>query len=354
MASGQIPNHLLSGGRFLPLDGLRGIAAIFVVIFHFFMFFVSEQARPIGYLSVDFFFILSGFILAYKYEDAIAVKAISLVRFALRRWMRLWPVFFISLLLLMWIQPYVDYRNNPAFWNEFFIQILLLSSLLMLKSPWNGPTWSVSVEWVVNIAFFIWTRLFGKLPLIILILLLVVNIGYMLSISSKTNLFIPWSPIYNFPIARGLAGFIMGIVLFRLHMKLPCLPAWALHALEAILILLIATTCAFNSSLHGYYRDYAYLLIVFPALIMLALYKKSWTCRIFSLKPVVGLGTISYSLYCLHLPLGELFRRYDRTIDWWPEIVPRGILFMAFLILCSFLCWLLVERPARRLLKAKQ
>jgi peptidoglycan/LPS O-acetylase OafA/YrhL len=136
--------------RFSALDGLRGAAAISVAVYHFYYSFP-------GYLAVDFFLVLSGFVLTHKYLYTTA--NISSREFIWHRLARLYPLHIFT--LVTWTCGYVLYIGSfPSFadgtvWT--FFQHLTLTQNVGLspsETSWNTPSWSISVEFWVNLLFF--------------------------------------------------------------------------------------------------------------------------------------------------------------------------------------------------------
>src|SRR5439155_16250973 len=154
-------------GRYLPsLTGIRALAALLVLGMH------ADQNVPAGvisvlpffargYLGVDFFFILSGFIITHVYFATIASPSRSAVQIFLRhRFIRLYPVHITVLAGLVAIVSVAGAAgftlNNPQEWqwNDLFWQLTLLHAWGVTASPgWNAPSWSISAEWFAYLLF---------------------------------------------------------------------------------------------------------------------------------------------------------------------------------------------------------
>ncbi|MCP4476250.1 MAG: acyltransferase [Gammaproteobacteria bacterium] len=147
--------------KLLYLESLRGFAAIIVAIFHGQIFSTSPfYTIPLithGALMVEFFFVLSGFVIAYNYYERI-VKFGDVVSFQLKRFLRLYPLHFLTLMIFVVIEI-VKYlfqvrtgieANNPAFsennFKSFIENIFLVQAFFSTKLTWNGPSWSISTE----------------------------------------------------------------------------------------------------------------------------------------------------------------------------------------------------------------
>src|SRR5690349_7916766 len=152
-------SSVINKPHFEILDGLRGVAAIAVVIFHFMEIAVPDPKKNFiahAYLAVDFFFCLSGFVIAYAYDDKIAATGIG--SFLRRRLIRLHPLVVIGsvLGLLTWIfDPFSNLHQSYAAKNW----LLFITSCLMVPFPLvkerylnlfhlNPPTWSLFWEYI--------------------------------------------------------------------------------------------------------------------------------------------------------------------------------------------------------------
>lgn len=153
-----------------PLTGIRAAAAIWVVLFHMQTQLAESYPRlnfliaPIvahGYLGVDLFFILSGFIIHYNYVTRLTEFSMSAIcEFLWMRLARLWPVHAVILILfalLLWVQRL--HGMSPAqpelYTASGFLRNLFLvhSWAIPLKISWNVPAWSISCEWLAYLLF---------------------------------------------------------------------------------------------------------------------------------------------------------------------------------------------------------
>lgn len=203
--------------KFLPvLTPLRGLAALFVVLFHARLILFPQINPEIklysaflenAYLWVDLFFILSGYVMLHCYQQTFSsgITRQSWQRFIWLRFTRIYPLFLITLLCLIAWESYKQQHGIgffggallnswglagiPAFAGPFNTSQTLLSNLLMLQGlsnyglSWNIAGWSLSIEWLCYLAFSFSVpfllRLRSKLPL-----LLLVNAGILISLIS--------------------------------------------------------------------------------------------------------------------------------------------------------------------------
>jgi peptidoglycan/LPS O-acetylase OafA/YrhL len=162
-AGGQIGGaHGAKSHRFHLLDGLRGFAAILVVLYHMPPYLQRWFACPNAFLAVDFFFCLSGFIIAYSYEHRI-LRGMSFGNFCLSRLIRLYPLYFLGSLLGLISVCVLAFGSGRSHRFSDLLVAAALSLLVLpnLGSAWsnhsvfplNGPAWSLFFELFANLIF---------------------------------------------------------------------------------------------------------------------------------------------------------------------------------------------------------
>lgn len=168
------------------LDGLRGVAALTVVCYHLFEAFATshiDQRINHGYLAVDFFFLLSGFVMGYAYDDRW--NTMSVKDFIRRRLIRLHPMVVMGAL----IGAAMFYTQGCSVWDvtKISVGMLLLSTLLNALMipvttgfeirgvgemyPLNGPSWSLMFEYIGNLLYALFIRRFSTRLLTVLVVL---------------------------------------------------------------------------------------------------------------------------------------------------------------------------------------
>jgi peptidoglycan/LPS O-acetylase OafA/YrhL len=295
--------------RYESLDGLRGIAAIAVVLFHInWSNHVTEtQLVRHTYLFVDLFFVLSGFVLARAYGDAIQTLRHA-AGFLTLRFFRIYPLHIAVLLVFvlyevaklvaakfgLMLHPFGD--ATPA-WT-LAPNLLLVESLTFLDPPtWNVPSWSISCEAVTYVVFaaVVCAGTF-KARHIVLWASAAAAVLYAVVLHFKGSLF----ALVDYGLLRCLAGFCVGVAVSKIpDAALAKLPAAIHHA--AVLALVAATMAVFSLS-----RGLADVLAVplFALLILLLQADRGLPARVLTSAPVAYLGRISYSIYMVHwLPL---------------------------------------------------
>ena len=177
--------YLASKPRYEILDGLRGVAALLVIGYHLFeTYFHGAPNQPInhGYLAVDFFFALSGFVIGYAYDDRW--DRMTTWQFFKRRLIRLHPMIIAGTALAVLLFYFSDWSEMPLVNQMPFWQVLLVMVLGMLMIPvspamdvrgWqefyplNGPQWSLFWEYLANIAYALFIRRFSKTVLAVFV-----------------------------------------------------------------------------------------------------------------------------------------------------------------------------------------
>ena len=151
--------------KILGLDSLRGLAAISVAFFHFKgSGFFSNVFFQNSWLMVDFFFVLSGFVIAFSYSSKLSsIKQI--IFFQKKRFLRLYPLHLLTLLIFLGFEVikllfelnFNDTTNNKSFINNnasaFFANVLLIHNWIIPNLTFNYPSWSISAEFYIYALF---------------------------------------------------------------------------------------------------------------------------------------------------------------------------------------------------------
>jgi len=298
--------------RFHILDALRGIAAIFVVCWHTPSYISGPSMRSI-YLAVDFFFCLSGFVIAFSYERRLATW-MGLGKFFLARSIRLYPAYFVGCLLGMLTFLYLNVHFPLSFGLQVRLVLLIVLQFAMLPNlhiwnntkmlfPFNYTAWSMFFEVLANVGYaaLLRKRLAGNGVLVSL---------YMLSLGglfwwtrSYANIDVGYRNL-TADLCSGLArvtlSFIAGVLVLRIYREMPrpelphFLNTYMAIAIGAALALLLLTPFAVMRT-----KPFALLTValLFPALVYfgsLCKAPQTWTgfCAF--------LGDMSYPLYLLH------------------------------------------------------
>lgn len=368
------------------LTPLRGIAALMVVVLHFSIFVTplidpqTSLAMRRWYLLVDFFFVLSGFIMMHVYGSWFEtnVSTQSFKKYLGARFARIYPLHFVTLLWVVGLFAFFRVKgiyldaNASAVGNFSKIpeHLLLLHGFDMPRTgTWNTPSWSIAAEWLMYLVFpflvqpFYRFRTYGIIIALVGALLLyasipsgVISPGYeAFKIENDIdNIVTPWN------LVRCLAGFLIGMVTYRAYQGLVgnqwLKNGWLLPIIGVVLLV-------------AYHFQVTDLLTVwaFPVIILIACYNQGRLLGVLQSKVFQRLGDWSYSIYLVHVPIIFTFLAIQLLQNppvpnkpsppltyvggWAPWIM--CFIFVLLVIGVAALTYRFVEVPARKWLNAK-
>lgn len=358
-----------------PLTGLRGFAALFVVVYHLSGGFLPNLSvgdtmlLAKGYLAVDLFFLLSGFVMMHVYGGTFGerLRRSDLSSFALARFARLYPLHatilfgFVLLealkLVLLALDPGlpdVEAFVGGRTLGPFFLHATMTHGLGLFPGPsWNGPAWSIGAEWIAYLVFPAFVLMLGQMegaggrPFFAALFL---ALGAVLALIGSGG--VGLDVTYVGGLWRCLVEFSLGVMLYRIHASGRMrrlggdLPALALLAALAL-------------ALHLGIADI--LVVPLLALLILALAEdRGRVAGVFRGRAALFLGTVSYSLYMVHILMIELANLASRALTHEPLGVHLGegasfaVLFLGPLgaILAATALHRFVELPGRDAVKA--
>ena len=332
--------------RYEILDGLRGVAAMIVVAFHLFETYspgVTGQILNHGYLAVDFFFVLSGFVIGYAYDDRWS-KGMGTWTFFKRRLIRLHPLLIMGTLigaaLFFFTGDHPDFPlvNNTEWWQVLLVMALCFTLLPLPSSmdirgwaetnPLNGAIWSLQWEYIANILYAFVLRRLSKVFLGILVavgavltIILCLNIdvtGWLSAREYATNTVIGgWSTTpeqLQIVVTRLLYPFLCGLLLSRmpkLRIHISNGFWWCSMMIAAILVVpRIGGANPENFWMNGLYEAVA-ILVLFPLIVCIGAGSSEMGGK--SFRVCKFLGDISYPLYVTHYPLVYLQMSFATT-----------------------------------------
>ena len=305
------------------LDGLRGVAALVVIAYHVFECF-DWTPLPHGYLAVDFFFVLSGFVIGYAYDDRWQ-KGLSIGGFFRRRLIRLHPMVVLGALIGMvcfLMQGSMTWNGNHIPFRLVIVALLFNMCMLPMSVgaradvrgngelfPLNGPHWSLFFEYVGNVLYALLLR---RLPDKALAAVSVGTGCLLVGISvSDGYLGTGWTMVDG--------GFFTGMVRMLFPYSMGMLMARRFRAgriknafwkCSAVLVAVACVTLLFTqlpSWANGLY-DALCVVIVFPAMVWMGASASDTSSVTESVSRF--LGNLSYPLYAVHYPLMYLFYAY--------------------------------------------
>lgn len=301
------------------IDGLRALAVISVILFH-----INPDYMPSGFLGVDVFFVISGFLITSIIYKEMAEGAFSFANFYNRRIKRILPVFFVVLIVgLVIVRCLFISRDYYSVSNSAIASILFLSNIYFSRigdyfdiaaeeRPFTH-LWSLSVEeqfyfiFPLLLLFIFKTKALSKNKLGTLVAIL--GIFILLSFVKLKNIGIELTPYYlpHLRMIELLTGAILSIFLFEKSNKLTVLQSNILGVVALITLLFCLYLKDFF--IPPYFPGVLALLpCIATCLLILANEKGLWGAKIFTLKITVWIGKLSYSLYLWHWLVLAVFR----------------------------------------------
>jgi peptidoglycan/LPS O-acetylase OafA/YrhL len=340
---------------FQTLDGMRGVGAFLVVMRHVPYFFGPIRV-PESFLAVDLFYLVSGFVVAHAYGDRLKAGGF-LWGFMKTRLIRLYPLYFIGLIIGVAAASYAVIIDPNGWWTWRKVIVGVSTGLFLIPifpglpangTSLDGPTWTLIPELVANFVYAAFIRFMNIWVLAAIVV--VSGAGVIGAEFAYGTLDVGYSPDDQWAaLARVGFSFFAGVLAFRFFGDRKIDSEWAAWACVAALTFLLGFSPP--PEITAYY-ELGVVLVGFPLLLILAGHFEPGpaTARAFSI-----VGLISYGVYILHQPMGNLARDLLKPIvrvpgDW------RGLGFGAvFMIVCFALSWWLdgaYDAPVRKALRA--
>lgn len=349
------------------LDGLRGVAAITVVCFHLFEAYATshlDQQLNHGYLAVDFFFILSGFVVGYAYDDRW--KTMKIKDFLKRRFIRLQPMVVIGAI----IGAIMFYFQGCSVWDvsKVSIGMLLLATLLNIclipatpgfeirgvgeMYPLNGPSWSLFFEYIGNILYALFIRKLSIRNLTIFVLLAGLGLAAFSIFGPYGDICVGFSLTDDNMVGgslRILFSFPAGLLLSRIFKPVHIKGAFWICSLSVVVLLVIPRIGDGESLwMNGLY-DTVCFAFLFPLLVYLGASGK--TTDKHTTRVCKFLGDISYPLYMVHYPFIYLYYAWVKNESLtFVQSLPGALALVIGNILLAYLCLKLYDEPVRKYL----
>jgi peptidoglycan/LPS O-acetylase OafA/YrhL len=340
-----------------PLTALRFIFAFMVLMSHFIIFSKSEAPFLYhlfyeGYVGVSFFFVLSGFILAYSYQERFISGSVGKRTFYISRIARIYPMHVVCVLIYIWIRK--DFPVDSHYIATLFKYLSLTQAYTELQQPtFNAASWSLSCELFFYLLFpFIIAWLSKSRRSLIACFGLFVAVVAVVTFRSESNEFYDWL-LYISPYFR-IVDFGIGIVLFNIcrsgvfnkwRKRIPPTPL----ELSAILLSVVFYCAAYY--IPQAYRHAMWYWVPISFLIYVFYYQAGRISKFLSTKTWVLLGEISFSFYLVQGFINHYIKRADALLD---APVPQYMLFMIIAVITTVISYLFfryIEKPANKLIK---
>ncbi len=337
--------------RFAVLDGLRGMAAVVVLIFHLIQQ-RSINALPYAGLSVDFFYVLSGFVVAFAYEKRLQTDKMSIPDFFSVRVKRLYPLIFLGTGVGIAFAILASVVKKTISTKEIFeagaLGLLVLPSFVITRwptaYPFNMASWSLTFEAFVNIIYGLIAKYLSNLRLIILIVLAALALIWLIlenhGVAGGNN-----QKGWAFGFIRVMFPFFIGVLLYRFRPQARLNSAASMAMLVGLSVMLLADWPNYTVV------SASYVLILFPIVVFVgaALQASPQISKFCTFA-----GALSYPIYILQAPvlrLGEeVLKHYH----------PSGLHLIAFdmvegaaVILTAWLGLKFFDEPVQKMLRGR-
>jgi peptidoglycan/LPS O-acetylase OafA/YrhL len=364
----------LSTHRFEVLDSWRGLSASIVALFHLqaYSHLYNLSLLRNGYLFVDFFFVLSGFVITANYRGKL-LSGFSFWEFMFLRFGRLYPLHFATLMALVGFEL-VKYTFDGALGGEIGNKFTgsnsvaaIISNILLIQGlhvhdglTWNMPSWSISVEFFTYAIFAIALLLFRKWIYLFVMFVLVIAPIFLSSFVGHID------TQYDWGIVRCTLGFFIGFVCYNLNVLV--LQNEKIRERVSSAGTLIEVSCVALIVLFVCFCSVGLPSIAAPAVFGVAVltfsFEEGLVSKILKARPFLFLGALSYSIYMVHM-IVEVGIRYilqvaERKIGvvlfseqrigaemWQGDIAYLVVL--GIVLGVSYLTHNLIEQPGRRL-----
>lgn len=359
------PGYLETKNHYEILDGLRGVVAIIVVAFHVMNSFGDHFHQLInhGYLAVDFFFVLSGFVVAYAYDDRWG--KMTQWDFYKRRFIRLQPMAIIGTILgaaLFYAQACRVWPLIPTtpVWKMLLVMLLGFTMLPLTTSmdirgwrqmfPLNGVAWSLFYEYIANFLYALIIRRFPRTLLAVFVFLSACFLVQFLLLGPLGDVdggFSFQKFHLHIGLARLLYPFFAGVLLVRMGKLVPLRNAFTICSLLLCVILSFPRIGGTEHLwMNGLYESVC-IIILFPLIVSIG--AGSRITGKYSIKICKFLGAISYPIYITHYPLYCLYLAWvlNNNVPMSKGLL-AGLAFLIVSIAISYALLKLFDEPVRK------
>jgi peptidoglycan/LPS O-acetylase OafA/YrhL len=365
------PTYLETKNHYEILDGLRGVAALIVVIFHVLETYSGTRFKQIinhGYLAVDFFFLLSGFVVAYAYDDRWG--KMTQWEFYKRRLIRLQPMVIMGTIIgaiFFYFQggglfPMI---NQTPVWQMLLVMLVGFTMLPLPISmdirgwqemhPLNGPAWSLFFEYIANILYALVFRRFSKKVLGVFVVIFAAMLVYYLIYGPKGDVIGGWSinaEQLNIGFTRLLYPFFAGMLLCRMGKLIHIKNAFTVCSLLIIACLFIPRIGDEQHLwMNGIYESVV-IILVFPLIVSIG--AGGHITGAFAKKACKFLGDISYPIYITHYALIYTYTAWvvDNKVPMAYGLQIGALLFVTAVVI-AYVCLKFYDEPVREWLRKR-
>lgn len=363
---------LSSPRRYELLDGLRGVAALMVILYHVGECFAtspSTQDINHGYLAVDFFFVLSGFVIGYAY-DGRWQKGMTERGFLLRRIIRLQPMLIMGVFLgviSFWLQGCEHWDHTKVTTSALFLSAIF--AIFMIPAmpggvtevrgngemfPLNGPSWSLFFEYIGSVFYALFLHRMGKRTLTAFVVASGICLASvaLCNASGYFHLGLGWTAAdggFWYGLARMTFSFSAGLLMSREFKPVKIRGAfWICSALIVLLLSMPYVGSEDGSILNGVY-DAICTLILFPVIVFIGASGHTTDSR--SGRVCEFLGAISYPVYIIHYPFMYAMYAWAWNNGYgFSQVWPVAAAIVLTVIVMAWLLMKYYDTPVRRAL----
>lgn len=353
--------------HFKILDALRGVAALAVVLFHVLEVYSGgdhvKQLINHGYLAVDFFFMLSGFVMAHAYDDRWG--KMTLKDFFKRRIIRLHPMIILGMTLgaacfYFGASDYFPKIEGTPIWQLLLVMLVGYTLIPLPPSldirgwnemhPLNGPAWSLFLEYIANVLHALLLRKLSKIILSVLVLLAAFALIHLAVTSPNGDIIGGWSvepEQLRIGFTRLLFPYMAGMLLRRVVKLSHGSSTFVWCSLFLIIVLSFPRIGGYEHLWANGLYDSLSVIIIFPIIIYLGAIGEAKSRAVD--RVCTFLGDISYPIYILHFPFVYIFYAWvtENKIP-----IEQGVLvglgLLLFTALLSYAALKLYDEPVRR------
>lgn len=361
----------MSSKQIHALTGIRGIAALWVVSLHAADYTNVSTLLPNwssnlinkGWLGVDLFFILSGFVIAYVHQRDFGSLNYSLItKFLKLRLARIYPTHFVTTLILIpivlgatffSIYSFSQEANTNYNFERFLFSITLTNGWgFPDSSGWNIPSWSVASEWFAYLIFPLIAWVLNKIKsanIFGIIIFLIFFIMYTTAIIMNNGT--QYMPQAEWVLLRVISEFIIGCCLFNLYDHTP-----QIFFSDVASVCLTGTIITF--CMLGLPSLFDGIIIILFSLLILNLSQANGTvARILSCNTMIYLGQISYSIYLAHFTVLIVFNQVFKRANFIEQSSIEYLFlfylgYIAMSVMTGHILFFLIENPCRNFLKS--
>ncbi len=366
-------------GEIRTLTGLRIVAAVWVVVFHFHFTPLSGVAEVVGLLGplitsgalgVDLFFVLSGFVIAHTYLATMgpALRVGDTARFVWARFCRMWPVYALVFHLFgLWLLARLVLGSDTdiAFqgvqpvlsvgqWVQQVLMVQMWNDQYLDGASWVGSTWSISAEWLAYLLFPAAALVFFRLRNLPVGVLGAAAVALMVPIATAWvtlgHPYYPWSWA-----VRILCGFAAGVLVHLVVRRVPRTAAVRRAASWTAAVLPVVMAAVLWGGRFAAPGAGGVVIVAFPVLVGALALADRGPAALLGRPALVQGGRVSYALYLVHIPVFELFWLAQAYVPalrggFVGHLAGAAVVVLTYPLAAAAFRW--VEEPARRRLKA--